>query len=213
METMKKIAIIGSQDLAQQIAHLINTDNSNQKVIGFYDDFIEKDTLVKGLPILGKITSIEKDFSEHKFDELLIGIGYKHFGFRKKLFDDLIPKIPFATFVHSSCIVDKTAKIGKGSVLYPASIIDQNVIIEDNVLVNLGCCISHDSIIGHHSYLSPRVAIAGKVNVGECCFIGINATIIDGISVVENTTIGAATNVVKNIEQNGVFVGNPAKRK
>lgn len=210
---MKKIAIIGSQDLAQQIAHLVNTDSDTQRVVGFYDDFVEQDTLVKELPILGKIANIEEDFFNKKFDELLIGIGYKHFGFRKKLFDDLNPKIPFATFVHSSCVVDKTAKIGKGSVLYPTSIIDQNVIVENNVLVNLGCCISHDSTIGHHSYLSPRVAIAGKVNVGECSFIGINATIIDGISIIKNTTIGAATNVIKNIIEAGVYVGNPAKRK
>lgn len=210
---MKKIAIIGSQDLAQQIAHLINTDNNAQKVIGFYDDFIEKDTLIKELPVLGKIANIEEDFFNKKFDELLIGIGYNHFGFRKQLFDDLSPKIPFTTFVHSSCIVDKTAKIGKGSVLYPASIIDQNVIIENNVLVNLGCCISHESRIGSHSYLSPRVAIAGKVKIDESCFIGINATVIDEIFITQNTTLGAGANVVKHITETGIYMGNPAKRK
>ncbi|MDY3319033.1 acetyltransferase [Riemerella anatipestifer] len=209
---MKRIAIIGSKDLGQQIKHLISTDSEKYEVVGFYDDFAEKGSLAGGIPILGAVSDIEKDFGAGTFDELLIAIGYNHFAVRKSLYEKFSGKIPFAIFIHSSCIVDSSARIEEGAVLYPGCIIDQKAVIKENALINLGCVISHESEIGKHSYLSPRVAIAGKVQIEECCFLGINATAIDGITIVENTIIGAAASVIKNINESGVYVGSPGRK-
>src|SRR5690606_3418643 len=104
-----------------------------------------------------------------------------------------------------------TAIIEKGSVVYPGCLIDANAVIKANTILNISCAIAHDTTIGSHCFLSPRVAIAGFVNIEELCIIGINATLIDNLTIISQTQIGAGTVVIKSIESKGLYVGNPAK--
>ncbi len=46
---------------------------------------------------------------------------------------------------------------------------------------------------------------------GELSFIGIGATIIQGIKIGKNVTTGAGSVVIKDILDNVIAVGNPAK--
>ncbi len=207
---MKKIAIIGSGHLGQQITHHIQTDTQD-KVVAFFDDYQEKGSSILNIPILGGNSDIYNAFSENIFDELIIAIGYKHMNIRAQIFEKFSTQIPFYNFIHSSVILDKTTKLGQGSIIYPGCVIDQYVNIGNNVLLNISCSIAHDSTIGNHSFISPSVAIAGFVNIGEQSIIGINSTIIDNIYISPKTQLGAGTVVIKNIESHGLYVGNPAK--
>jgi sugar O-acyltransferase (sialic acid O-acetyltransferase NeuD family) len=207
---MKRVAIIGSGDLGQQIAYHIKTDNQFE-VAGFFDDYREPGILVNGYSILGGIDKIHQSFNHNDFDELFIAIGYKHIQIRAAIYERLKGKVPFATFVHSSCIIDRTAVIAEGVCVYPGCIIDQGVKIEENVLINVGCCIAHHTVIGQHTFLSPRVAIAGFVKIGSKNIIGINATIIDNITTADGVQLGGGTVVIKSIDNSGLYVGNPAR--
>jgi sugar O-acyltransferase (sialic acid O-acetyltransferase NeuD family) len=207
---MKRIAIIGSGHLGQQILYHIHTDTEDQ-VVGFFDDFQEKGSLVKDLPVLGGKNDIPDSFQQGLFDELVIAIGYKHLDFKKQVFESFKNKIPFYTFVHSTSIVDPSAKIGSGTIIYPNCMIDQDVEIGDNVLMNISCSIAHDSVIGNHCFLSPSVSIAGFVKVSELCILGINSTIIDNISISEKVQLGGGSVVIKNISNPGLYVGNPVR--
>ena len=207
---MKRLAIIGSGDLGQQIAYHATQDNQFT-VVGFFDDFKNRGVLVNDIPILGGLSDVSSQFKKGIFDELLIGIGYKHMMFRSDVFNKFKAEIPFAKLIHSNCLIDPSCIIQAGVVIYPGCIVDQNVNIGENVLVNVGCCIAHDSKIGKHSFLSPRVAIAGFVTIENSCIIGINATIIDNIKIVQQVQIGGGSIVIKNIEKAGLYVGNPAR--
>jgi UDP-3-O-[3-hydroxymyristoyl] glucosamine N-acyltransferase len=77
--------------------------------------------------------------------------------------------------------------------------------------MNISCTVAHDTVIGKHSFLSPSVAIAGFVNVKEQCIIGINSTIIDNITMTAKTQIGGGGVVIKDIDEPGLYVGNPVK--
>jgi len=207
---MKRIAIIGSAHLGQQVLHHIRTD-TNDKVVGFFDDFQEKGNLVKDVPILGNTSDIIDSFKQDVFDEILIAIGYKHLEFKKQVFEYFKNKVPFYTFIHSTSIVDPSAKIGQGTIIYPNCMLDQDVKIGDNVLVNISCTISHDSIIGNHCFLSPSASLAGFVQIGELCIIGINSTLIDNVKISQKIQLGGGTVVIRNLDTSGLYVGNPAR--
>jgi len=49
------------------------------------------------------------------------------------------------------------------------------------------------------------------VKIGARSFIGANATIIPGITIGSNVTIGAGTIVIKDIPDDVTCVGNPAR--
>lgn len=207
---MKRLGIIGSGDLGQLIAYHAVTDQQYE-VAGFFDDFREPGSVVDGYPVLGGIKDVASSFDAGTFDCLMIAIGYKHFEQRKYWFEYFLDKIPYGKLVHSSCYVDPSGSIGNGTFILPGCIIDRNVIVEDNVLINTGSCIAHDSTVKAHSFLSPRVAIAGFVTIGECCNIGINSTIIDNITIANGVQTGGGTVVIKNLQDSGLYVGNPAK--
>lgn len=208
---MKRLVIIGAGDLGQQIAHFVTTD-CQFEVVGFVDDWQAKGSVVNGIPVLGCIDDLLTIYRNGVFDETLIGVGYKHFQFRKSLYEKYKGGVPFATFVHSSCYVDPTAEIGRGVVVYPRCIIDRNALIKDNVFINWGTGIGHDAVMESHSFVAAMVLIAGLSHVGEMCMIGNGTVTIDHIQIADSTTIGGGSVVVKNInDPNGIYVGNPAR--
>lgn len=206
---MKTLAVIGAGHLGQQIAHYALSDKHYKDVI-FFDDFATK-TEINGFKILGGSKGIIDCFRKKMFDELIIGIGYKHLEIRKKFFEDFESLIPFGNIIHSSSWVDETAEVKSGCIIYPNCCIDANSVIDQNTIINIGSTVAHDTKVGKHCFLSPRVALAGFITIHEQCILGINSTVIDNISMVSKTQLGGGTVVIKNIEKQGLYVGNPQR--
>jgi sugar O-acyltransferase (sialic acid O-acetyltransferase NeuD family) len=206
---MERIAIAGAGDLGQLIARHIRNSSQNS-VAGFFDD-TQSDCLPSGPPVLGQMDDIEGQFSQGNFDSILIGIGYRHFGFRRVLCERLQSRIPLATLVHPSAWVDPDSTVSPGSIVLPGSTLDAGVLLGANVLVNTGTTIAHDSSVAAHSFLAPGVNIAGFVHIGRCVFLGIGTNVIDGVSICDNAQTGAGAVVVKDISEPGLYLGVPAK--
>ena len=209
---MRRIGIIGAGDLGQLIAyHAIN--DSGFEVVGFFDDTLTSGTLINNIKVLGNINDITYAYANKMFDGLMIAIGYKHMDFRKSIFDKYNKDIPFASIVHSSCYIDPSCSIGKGVFILPGTTLDKGCVIGNNVLLNTGVVIAHDSTVKEHSFIAPAVKIAGFTTVGAKCFIGINATILNNLSVCDEVLIGAGGLVNKSINIQGTYIGIPVKLK
>lgn len=84
--------------------------------------------------------------------------------------------------------------------------IGNNTTISNNV-----ACITHDASVSH--YLDNVTDIFGEIKIGNNCFIGMNVTILPGVSIADNCVIGAGSVVTKSIIENGsVWAGNPARK-
>ncbi len=206
---MKRIAIIGAGLLGQQIAHHIKNDQGYEPV-GFFDDNLTG--ALGNLPILGRVQDVDGCYANGSFDQLIIGIGYKHFTYRWQCFERFYPHIPFLTFVHSSCWVDGSAHIGAGSFLMPGVLIDDHVSIGENMFLQVGCSISHHSVIKENCFLGPRVTVAGCVTVERDCFLGVGSTLIDSVVICPGVQIGGGAVVIDSIDQAGLYVGVPARK-
>lgn len=208
---MKRVLIIGAGDLGQQIAHYVS-ESTEHTIVGYVDDWANAGDIRRGYPVLGCVEDTEMLYHQDVFDELLIGVGYKHFDARKQLFDRYKSVIPFATYIHQNCVVDRTAKIGKGVVMLSNNVISMDAYIGDNVFMYSGSRIGNGSIVNSHCIFSLSVLTGGYSKIEEQCFCGMGSTIIDSVRVEKNNFIGARTNVVKNITgTNGVWAGNPAR--
>ena len=206
---MKTLAIIGAGQLGIQAAHYAISDNHYEKVV-FFDDFnVNSD--INGYEILGKVEQVLINYKQGNFDELIIGIGYNNLEKRKDLFNLFVKEIPFGRIIHSSSRVDVTATIGFGCIIYPSCEIDYYATIQENTVVANSSIIAHNTTVGRHSFLSAKIALGGFAVIGELCFIGLNTTIIDDVTLADKTQTGAGTIVIKSIEKSGLYVGNPAK--
>jgi len=208
---MKRIAILGSGDLAIQITHLAQ-QSGNGTVVGYFDDFKTKGEMVGTAPILGAIADVMDSFQSKMFDELIIGIGYKHMEKRAALYEHFAPKIPFARIIHPSCIIDPSAKIFQGSVLFSACVLDMNAFIDANCILYNGCIVAHDSYVEKHCIFGPSVNLAGFCKIGPSVNLGIGTIVSDSISITEKVQTGAGTVVIKPITESGLYVGVPAKK-
>ena len=209
---MKRLAIIGSGDLGEQIAWHAANDNQYQ-VVGFFDDFAEMGVAKHGLPVLGKVADVRTSYANGVFDELLLAIGYKHFEQRMLIFDSLKNEIPFGRLIHSSSYVDDSVKLGRGVVIYPGCVVDMKALLHDNVLLNAGVVVAHDTTIGSHSFLSPGVKVAGFVRVGNCVSLGIGTAVVDNLTIADFARTGAGAVVIESITEPGLYVGVPARYK
>jgi sugar O-acyltransferase (sialic acid O-acetyltransferase NeuD family) len=206
-----KLAIIGSGDLGQLIAHHARLTGKFQ-VVGFFDDFAHSGTMRGDIPVIADSSEVLHCYHDGQFDQLLIAVGYKHFDSRESFYEKFKTEIPFGTVIHPSAIVDPSCKIGAGSVVLSGCILDQNVRIGDNVLLNTGVMVAHDSEVGDHSFLAPRCNIAGFVHIGQKNFIGIGANVIDNVRTISGVQIGGGALLHKSLDEEGLYVGVPARK-
>lgn len=107
--------------------------------------------------------------------------------------------------------VSSTSLIGEGTILHIGSIISANCSIGRSCLINKKAVIGHDSTIGNYCVICPSVTLGGHVSIGNNCFVGLGACIRDGVTVGDNTIIGMGAVVIRDIEDNVVAFGSPAK--
>ena len=204
-----RIAIIGAGALGQQVAQHLE-QSSHLAVAGFFDDLLNLTQPTAHGPILGRIAEIVAAYAAGRFDQLLLGIGYKHLLFRQNLFEQLSSKVPFAVFVHPSAFVDPSAVLGPGCFISPGCVIDLNVKLGPNCFLYPGCVLAHDAELIGHSFLAPAVHLAGNVLVAARCFLGTSTTVIDGRSLGPDVRTGAGAVVISDLFVPGTYVGVPA---
>lgn len=81
------------------------------------------------------------------------------------------------------------------------------------------CCLSAVSIIAHdyswyvlgesHGEIYPDGG--GRIKIGNNVFIGYRSIILKGVTIGDNSIIGAGSVVTKDVPKNTVWAGNPAK--
>ena len=206
----KKIVLIGGGGHCKVVISILKKLD-NFEIAGIVD-INKAGSLISGIKIIGTDDDL-KDIYKSGINNALITVGsIKDNTKRYRLFN-IAREIGynFPIIISPEAIVDKSVKIDEGTVIMPGSIINIDSSIGKNCIINTGAIIEHDCKIGDNCHITPGVHISGAVNIGELSFIGIGATIIQGIKIGKNITIGAGSVVIKDIPDNVIALGNPAK--
>lgn len=132
-------------------------------------------------------------------------IGGDGFGFEK--LDDGTP----LRFQHlGGVVIGENVEIGSLNSIARGAL--SNTVIEANVKTDNLVHIAHNCIIGKNTLITASAQFSGGVVVGENVWIGPNSSIIQKITIGKNSLIGLGAVVTKNVPENTVFAGNPAKR-
>jgi sugar O-acyltransferase (sialic acid O-acetyltransferase NeuD family) len=205
------LGIIGAGVLGLHIAHYAKLSGQFSGILFFDDTLIPGDKNEFG-EIAGGVETIEEHIEKGKIAHLLIGIGYNHMGVRKGLFERFSKLIDFPNIIHPSVYLDPSVKMGQGNIILPGCVFDKGSDLGNNLFFNPSCVVSHDNKIEDHTFFAPAVKTSGFVNIGSCCFIGTNSTLVNNISIGDNIKIGAASLVTKDLKEPGIYLGSPARR-
>lgn len=112
--------------------------------------------------------------------------------------------------VSPKAVVNEEVVLGAGTMVFDGVIVNSGAVIGRGCILNTHCTVEHDCGVGHNVHIAPGAVLSGGVTIGDHCMVGAGATVIQGIRVAADCMIGAGAVVVRNLEEPGVYVGNPA---
>lgn len=116
--------------------------------------------------------------------------------------------------IHPSAIISASAKLAEeGILIMPYVVVNAAAVIERGVILNSSCVVEHECFVGEFAHISVGAKCAGNVRVGKGCFVGINAAILPNLSLANGSVLGGGAVLTKNVFEEGIFVGVPARRK
>lgn len=118
----------------------------------------------------------------------------------------------FATLVHPSAIVARTARLGEGCVICPLAFVSADARLGAFVIVNGLSSVGHDVVLGAYSTLSAHVDLTGQVLVGEGAFFGTGAKVVPRVKIGSNAIVGAGATVMRTVPDGATVFTMPAKK-
>ncbi|MGG5578469.1 acetyltransferase [Myroides sp. C15-4] len=208
---MKKIAVFGAGGFGREVKTIIDSINQKEhtfEFIGFYDDGLEKGTIVNGYQVLGGVKELNKLEEEMA---LAIAIGDPKTKAKiVSLLSNSLLEYPNIISPHA-LISSDFVTLGKGNIICAGTIITCNIEIKDFIILNLSCTVGHDTVINNYASFMPSVNISGEVVIGEGVYVGTGAKIINLLDIGEYTIVGAGAVVAKTLPAKCTAVGIPAK--
>ncbi|MGH6614167.1 acetyltransferase [Sphingomonas sp.] len=131
---------------------------------------------------------------------------------RKSVTDALDRKgASLQTIIHPGAIISPSAAIGWGSVVLAGAIVGPLARLGRSCIVNHAASVDHHCSVADHVNISPGARLGGAVQIDEGVFIGLNASILQGLHVGRDAVIGAGAVVIADVGARAVVAGNPAR--
>ena len=108
-------------------------------------------------------------------------------------------------------LIGDNVHIGSGTCI-DAGLLEDTVIENDVKIDNL-CHIAHDVHIGEHSLIIANSMIGGRTKIGKNCKVAPSTSILNGLTMGNHAKTGMHACVVKNIADNQLVYGVPARPK
>lgn len=199
-----------------QVLHEIVSDQGFE-LIALFENNVEVESPIAGVPIYYSQKGFDRWWLEtgSMVSDLwcLIAIGGDRGRDRLEIQRMLEEKgIKPATALHQTAFVAQNASLGKGVQILANSSVCVNSRVGDGCIVNTGAIVEHGVFLSDGVHIGPGAIVTGEVFVGEYSFVGAGAVILPRLKIGANTIVGAGAVVTKDIPDNYVVSGNPAKK-
>ncbi len=203
--------IVGAKGFAKEVLEICKNLNLLENLV-FFDNVNNYDIklLYNNFPILTNYEDVELYFKKND-NKFTLGIG------NSKLRYNLYKKLEefggefYSTISSKADIGSYDVNIDVGANILDGVKISNSVNIGIGALIYYNSIITHDCTLGDFVEVSPNATILGRVKIGNFTQIGANATILPDVVIGENVVVGAGAVVSKDLPDNCVAVGIPAK--
>jgi len=185
--------------------------------------FIHQEAKVHSSVFIGPFTYVGKSSIEENsiihghcfiYDDVSIGksvtiqagtvIGSDGFGYEKNEQNE------FEKFPHvGGVVIEPNVEIGSNSCIDKGTL--GNTIIKRGAKIDNLVHIAHNVTVGENAMVIANAMVGGSTSIGDNTWIAPSVTLRDKIAIGKNSTIGLGAVVTKDVPENSVWLGNPAK--
>lgn len=203
----ERVAVMGAGQLGEGVARLAS--EVGYEVAGFLDDY--KDEFV-GYPVIGKFSELYR-LRAKNITHVVPAFNIPQ-PERVRLIDQLLEEgFEVPTLVHETVYQGVNNEFGKGTIIFPYTV------LWSNIKIGKGCLVKSFSTIGPYVELGNGVNIYPSVTVGARSVVGNNVLFYmhagcgEGVKIADGCQIYGNSLVLKDIgESNTKWAGVPARQ-
>lgn len=206
MKFKNTIFVYGGGGHAKVVLDTITRTYGAESIAGIFDDDLAKantkfyEHQIIGPPVAGQI----------KNGTLIIAIGHNKTRAEKVAILARL-NVKYITVIDPTAIITSSVKIGAGTLVMPGAILNADARVGDHCIINTSAIVEHDCQIGNFAHIAPGVVLTGAVSVGSTTLVGANSVIVPGKKIGANCLVAAGSVVTKDIPDNCMVRGNPAR--
>ncbi len=176
-------------------------------LVGLLDDNSTTDSVL-GYPVIGG--------SERAEELLASGISRVHVAVednasRLKIAAELAAEgFTLVSVVDPTTVLLADATVGSGALLHVYAVLTA-CRVGDLAIINAHAQIGHDCVVGDGVHLAPHVGMGGNARIGDRAMLGTGAVVLPGIKIGNDVVVGANAVVNRDVEDNLIVAGVPAK--
>ncbi|WP_106816263.1 NeuD/PglB/VioB family sugar acetyltransferase [Microbacterium timonense] len=198
------LLLVGASGLAREVLAAGITG-----VVGILDDDARlHGTHIAGIPVVGAV-----DDASARTESLLVCVGPSQA--RRALVARLgrrgVGDDRYATFVARSARIGASSDVGFGSILLDGVVVTADASIGRHVVIMPNCTITHDDVLSDFATLAAGVSLGGTVQVGEAAYLGMNASVRQGLAIGSESTVGMGAVVLEHVPAEATWAGVPAR--
>jgi sugar O-acyltransferase (sialic acid O-acetyltransferase NeuD family) len=206
------VVVFGAGRMASLLRHVLAHDGGRTVAAFTADREHVRSADYEGLPLI-PFDELERSYPPSDYD-LMVSVGYHRINaLRRERFEQARTRgYRLPSYVSTRAIVFPDLEVGPNCVIHEGAIVQSHARLGENVLLRSGANIGHHGVVGSHAFIATGVITGGTVRIGEQALIGVGAVLRDQITIGDRALVGAGAVVLKDVEPDSVYAGNPARR-
>ncbi len=204
---MRQLIILGASGHGKVVADAAQLSDQWDEII-FYDDQWPLKNKNGQWNVVGTIKSFLESSPKNK--NVVVAIGDNHI--RMEIASKLRRNESILVNIfHPKSTISQYAKIESGTVVFAGAVINADASIGMDCIINTGATVDHDCFLAQAVHISPGANLSGNVSVESLSWIGVGASVRQGVTIGHGVVVGAGSVVISSLPDKVVVMGNPAK--